>query len=129
MHKFSPHDAFKNYLLEGNSISVFEAMVLFAVQSPRGDILRLKREGFLIGKRRIPMVQVLARLNKIAVCIPPKNLPVKEILITEYWIKKWTGISQKSKGYIQEYYLVIFVRNVPKFWPAIFMLIISTHIH
>ena len=63
MHKFSPHDAFKNYLLEGNSISVFEAMVLFAVQSPRGDILRLKREGFLIGKRRIPMVQVLARLN------------------------------------------------------------------
>ena len=33
-------------------------------------------------------IAVLARLNKIAVCIPPKNLPVIEILITEYWIKK-----------------------------------------
>jgi len=88
MPRYSSHDAFKNYLLEGNSISVFEAMLLFAVQSPRVVILQLKREGFLIGKRRIPMAQVIARLKENAVCIPPKNLPVKEILITEYWIKK-----------------------------------------
>ena len=87
MSKYSSPDALKMFLLEGNLISVLEAMVLFGTQSPRYEILRLKKAGFVIGKQKVPMIKILTRLNKLAVCQSPSNLPVREILMTEYWIK------------------------------------------
>jgi hypothetical protein len=31
---------------------------------------------------------VLARVNKFAIVKPPKNLPIDEIVMTEYWVQK-----------------------------------------
>jgi hypothetical protein len=87
MPKYSPADALKTFLLEGHAISKIEAMLLFGVQSPQREIARLKNMGFVIGTQRVPMIKILARLNKYAVCQSPSNLPVREILMTEYWIK------------------------------------------
>ena len=87
MSKYSAPDALRTFLLEGNPVSVLEATLLFGVQSARYEMLRLRKEGFIVKKQRVPMIKILARLNGMAVCQPPSNLPVREILITEYWIQ------------------------------------------
>ena len=87
MSKYSAPDALKSFLLEGNSVSTLEAILLFGAQSPWREMQRLKKEGFLIKRQRVPMIKILARLNGMAVCQPPSNLPVREILMTEYWIQ------------------------------------------
>jgi len=87
MSKYSAPDALKMFLLEGNPISNLEAVLLFGTQSPWRVIASLKQEGLIIGKQKVPMIKILARLNKLTVCQPPSNLPVREILMTEYWIK------------------------------------------
>jgi hypothetical protein len=87
MSKYSAPDALRTFLLEGNPVSVLEATLLFGVQSARYEMLRLKKEGYIVKKQRVPMIKILARLNGIAVCQPPSNLPVREILVTEYWIQ------------------------------------------
>ena len=87
MSKYSAPDALKSYLLEGNSVSTLEALILFGAQSPWREIQRLKKEGFVIKTQRVPMIKILARLNKITACKSPQNLPVREILMTEYWIQ------------------------------------------
>jgi len=87
MSKYSAPDALRTFLLEGNPVSVLEATLLFGVQSARYEMLRLKKEGYIVKKQRVPMIKILARLNGMAVCQPPSNLPVREILMTEYWIQ------------------------------------------
>jgi hypothetical protein len=87
MSKYSAPDALRTFLLAGNPVSVLEATLLFGVQSARYEMLRLRKEGFIVKKQRVPMIKILARLNGMAVCQPPSNLPVREILMTEYWIQ------------------------------------------
>ena len=87
MSKYSSPDALRMYMLEGNPISNFEAMVLFGVNGTTAEIHGFKKAGYIIKKQKVPMIKVLARLNKIAVCRPPSDLPVREILMTEYWIQ------------------------------------------
>ena len=87
MSKYSAPSALRTFLLEGNPVSVLEATLLFGVQSARYEMLRLRKEGFIVKKQRVPMIKILARLNGMAVCQPPSNLPVREILMTEYWIQ------------------------------------------
>lgn len=87
MPRYSAPDALRMFLLEGNPISNLEAVLLFGTQSPWRVIHSLKKEGFIIGKQKITMIKILARLNKITACQSPSNLPTGEILMTEYWIK------------------------------------------
>ena len=87
MPRYSAPDALKMFLLEGNPISNLEAVLLFGTQSPWRVIHSLKEEGLIIGKQKVPMIKILTRLNKLTVCQAPSNLPVREILMTEYWIK------------------------------------------
>ena len=88
MNKFSSKDALRSYMLEGNPLSVLEGMLYFGVQSPRGAIHTMRKEGYLIGRHKVPMAQILTRMNKHTQILPPKDLPTTEILMTEYWIKK-----------------------------------------
>ena len=62
--------------------------MLFGVQSLSVEIYRLKREGFKVKTRRIPFTKALVRLKKHMVIEPPKDLPHKEIMVTEYWIEQ-----------------------------------------
>ena len=87
MRKFGAKDAMRDHMLDGNSISILEAMLLFGVQSPNRFLTELKREGHLIGSQRVTMVKILTRLRKYMDVNPPAELPVREILMMEYWIK------------------------------------------
>jgi hypothetical protein len=88
MPNFRSSDALREHMLEGNLISLLEAMLLFGVQNPNAEFARIKKDGFPIKSRRVPMTKILVRTNKFALCKPPVELPHKEILMTEYWIER-----------------------------------------
>jgi hypothetical protein len=87
-HKYQPAMALREYMLEGNRVSLLEAMLLFGVQAPNAELTRMKRMGFLIKAQKAPMAKIIRRINKFTVCEVPKNLPYLEIYLTEYWVSK-----------------------------------------
>ena len=87
MRSFGAKDAMRDHMLDGNSVSILEAILLFGVQSPNRTLTALKREGYLVGSQRVRMAKIITRLNKYAHVIPPAELPTREILMMEYWIK------------------------------------------
>ena len=86
--KYKAADAFKEHLLQGNRISLLEAMLLFGVQNPNAELGRLKKQGFIIKSKKVLMVKIVTRLNRYIHCQPPPDLPTKEIMMTEYWISQ-----------------------------------------
>ncbi|MGC6496318.1 MAG: hypothetical protein ACON4I_00225 [Candidatus Puniceispirillaceae bacterium] len=86
--KYRPADALKEHMLSGNKISLIEAMLLFGVQNPNADLARLKKLGFIINSESVPMIKVITRLNRYMICVPPSNLPQREVKMTEYWISR-----------------------------------------
>ena len=51
-------------------------------------ISEMRKEGWIIESRSIPFAAAVKRVNEYAVLEPPKNLPVREIQLTEYWMSK-----------------------------------------
>ncbi|MDB3929412.1 helix-turn-helix domain-containing protein [Paracoccaceae bacterium] len=88
MVKYSGSDALREHMLQGNPVSLLEAMMLFGVQNPNAEFTRIKKDGFTVRSKRVPMTRLTVRLNKFASFEPPENLPHKEILMTEYWIEQ-----------------------------------------
>ena len=86
--KYGSTLALKEHLLEGNSITSLEALTLFGVQDLTREITRMRREGWIIKSNKTTMLSTLRRLNEFAVIEPPKNLPIKEIMLTEYWVNR-----------------------------------------
>ena len=80
--------ALKEHLLEYNKISLLESQLLFGVQSLPAEIYRLKKEGYLVKSRRVVLSKIITRINNFTICKTPKNLPVNEILVTEWWVSK-----------------------------------------
>ena len=87
MINFSAKDAMRSHMLSGEPISELEAIFLFGVQSPSREMTRMRKDGYLIGKQKVRMAKILARINKYANAKAPSNLPIKEIYMTEYWVK------------------------------------------
>jgi len=81
--------AIKEHLLEGNPITQLEGVCLFGVADITPTISDLRREGYKIDSKRVPYVRALRRINERATLSPPANLPVKEIMLTEY---VWCGL-------------------------------------
>lgn len=81
--------AIKEHILEGNPITQLESVCLFGVADITPTISDLRRDGYKIDSKRVPYVRALRRLNESASLTPPKNLPVKEITLTEY---VWCGL-------------------------------------
>ena len=88
MPNYKPAAALREHMLQGNSVTHLEAILLFGVQGPNAEISRIKKDGFLIDSRPVPMAKVIRRINEYTICKVPENLPYKEIQLTEYWIKK-----------------------------------------
>ncbi len=82
------HSALREYMLNDESITRLEATLMFGTQNLPTSISNLRRNGFVIKSQKIPMITVLRRLQKYCVCKPPSNLPIKEILVTEYWVSR-----------------------------------------
>ena len=86
--KYQAASALRDHMLEGHAVSLLEAILLFGVQGPNAEFARMKRDGYLLKTRKVPMAVILRRINEYAICRPPENLPVKEIVFTEYWISR-----------------------------------------
>ena len=76
--------ALKEHLLSGRPITILEGTILYGVVDPSARIADLRREGYVIETRRIPYLKALRRINEVAVLEPPKNLPLRQIALTEY---------------------------------------------
>ena len=82
------HSALKEYMLGDEPVARLEATLMFGVQELTSSIMRLRNDGFIIKSRKVPMITVINRLQKYCICKPPSNLPIKEILVTEYWVSR-----------------------------------------
>ena len=86
--RFGNTFALKEYLLIGNRISRLESLLLFGVQNLTAVISYLKKDGYIIKKEPITMIKVLKRINETVLCTQPEQLPVKDIIMTEWWVSK-----------------------------------------
>lgn len=80
--------ACKEHLLAGHRLTGLEATILFGVGLLSRLIARMRRDGFIIKSRTIPYAAAVERLAPHARLVPPPNLPVREILLTEYWVSR-----------------------------------------
>ena len=80
--------AVKEYLIGGQPITHLECIVLFGVPGLTKVISDMRKAGWIVKSRRVPFATALRRINEHAVLEPPRNLPVKEVQLTEYWISK-----------------------------------------
>ena len=80
--------ALKEHFIQGNRVTQLEAILLFGVQTLRRRITDYKKQGHLVKSEKVPMAKVLTRINKYIVCTPPKELPTREIVVTEYWFSE-----------------------------------------
>jgi len=78
----------KEHLLAGNPVTRLEAILLFGVPDLPKVICDLRKEGWIVKSQGIPYVAAVKRVNKYATLKPPKNLPVREIELTEYWMSR-----------------------------------------
>ena len=87
-NKFGKISALREHMLDGHKVSRLESMVMFGASNLTATISAMKKNGYLIRSKKVNMTLILKRMKNYAVCKPPKNLPTKEILMTEYWISK-----------------------------------------
>ena len=81
-------DAMLDFMLEGNVVSLLEMMSMFGVCNPAAELTKIRKDGWIIESRRVPMTKIMVRMNKVMQFTPPKQLPHKECLMMEYWISK-----------------------------------------
>jgi len=86
--KYQSNMALREHMIGGHHVTLIEALIIFGVQALNRQLTTMKRNGHLIKSQKIPMIKVMNRMKKYSLCQPPKNLPTKEILMTEYWISK-----------------------------------------
>lgn len=87
-HKYGLALAAKEHLASGQPITRLEAMVLYGVANLPDVVKELRRNGWVVQSRWIPFATAVNRVNKYARLQPPKNLPIREIQLTEYWVNK-----------------------------------------
>jgi hypothetical protein len=80
--------ACKEHLLAGHRLTGFEATALFGVALLSRLIARMRRDGFIVKSRKLTFAAVVERLAPHARFVPPLNLPIREIQLTEYWVSR-----------------------------------------
>ena len=87
-HSHGLADAVREHLLTGQPITRLEALIFFGVANLPDVVKELRHKGFVIQSRSVPFARALARVNESATLVPPANLPIREIQLTEYWVQK-----------------------------------------
>ena len=80
--------AAREHLASGQPITRVEALVLYGVSNFPDIISELRKQGWVIESRMVTYAAAMARINQHAVLQPPPNLPVREVMLTEYWVNK-----------------------------------------
>ena len=86
--KYGNNSALTEYMIEGNRISVLEAVLYFGISNPYETVRGLKKKGFIINRTEVTMAKILRRINENLDCKTPKNLPIRDIIMSEWWISK-----------------------------------------
>ena len=80
--------AVKEHLQSGEPITRLDALVLYGVSNLTDVISEMRKQGWVIESRPVSFAAALVRVNQHAQVVPPANLPVREIQLTEYWLNK-----------------------------------------
>jgi hypothetical protein len=80
--------AAREHLLAGNPLTRLEAIVLFGLSNLPELVYEMKRQKFIVESRKVTYAAAMVRINQYAVLKPPANLPIREIMLVEYWISK-----------------------------------------
>ncbi len=80
--------AAREYLVSGNALTRLEALVLFGVSNLPELIYEMRRQGTIVKQRPVTYAAAMVRINQHAVLKPPANLPIREIMLTEYWVSR-----------------------------------------
>ncbi len=80
--------AAKEHLVSGQPMTRLDAMVIYGVPDLPKVVSEMRRDGWVIQSRRVPYAAATKRINQYAVLQPPKNLPVRDINLTEYWVSQ-----------------------------------------
>lgn len=78
--------AAKEHLLSGKPLTRIEALVFFGVSDLTKLVSEMREAKFIIKSRKVSYATVVVRINQYALFTPPKNLPIREIMFTEYWM-------------------------------------------
>jgi hypothetical protein len=78
----------REHLLSGKPLTRMEALVLFGLSNLPELVYEMRRQGFRIETRKVTYAAAMVRINKHAVLKPPPNLPIRDIIFTEYWVSK-----------------------------------------
>ena len=78
--------AVREHIAAGLPITRLEALVLFGVQNLPDVIRHMRRDGWVIQAKPVPYAAAMKRVNEHAELQPPKNLPIREVQLTEYWV-------------------------------------------
>lgn len=80
--------AAKEHMIGGNPLTRLEAIILFGVSNLPELVYEMKKDGHIIKSKKIAFAAAMVRVNKHAVLQPPSNLPIREIMLTEYWVSR-----------------------------------------
>ena len=80
--------AAKEHLIGGKPLTRLEAIILYGVANLPDLIKEMRGQGWIVKSRNISYAAAMARLNEYAELQPPRNLPIREIQFTEYWVSR-----------------------------------------
>ena len=86
--KYGNTTALKEYMISGNRVSRIESLLYFGVQNFTAVLTLIKRDGYIIKKTPVSMAKIIRRINETIKCETPRNLPVRDIIMSEWWISK-----------------------------------------
>lgn len=86
--KYGVTTAVREHLAGGQPITRLEAITLYGVSNLTDIISEMRKQGWVIESRQIAFIAAVKRVNDYTKYEPPKNLPTKEIMLTEYWVNR-----------------------------------------
>ncbi len=61
-------------------------MILYGVSNLYDVVSEMRKQGWIIKSQRVAYAAAVKRINQYTSLEPPRNLPVREIQFTEYWV-------------------------------------------
>ncbi len=80
--------AAKEHIASHQPITRLEGMLLYGVSNLSDVVSNLRKQGWVIKSRKVPFAKPLRRLKQDLTIEAPKNLPTREIMVTEYWLSE-----------------------------------------
>ena len=80
--------AAREHLVSGKPLTRLEALVLFGVSNLPELVYEMRKQGLMVKQRSVPYATAMVRINEHATLKPPPNLPIREIMLTEYWVSR-----------------------------------------